>query len=48
MNCCQLKKRSFESRQWATKMGLNTLANRLSTLANWGQLLEAWLALNVG
>ena len=21
--------------QWAIKMGLNTLANRLSTLANW-------------
>ena len=30
-----LNKFSFESRQWAIKMGLNTLANRLNTLANW-------------
>ena len=45
MNCFQLKKKSFESRQWAIKMGLNTLANRLSAVANWPELLEAWLAL---
>ena len=30
-----IEKKSFESRHWAIKMGLNTLANRLSTLANW-------------
>ena len=35
MNCCQLKKWSFESQQWAIKLRLNTLLNRLSTLANW-------------
>ena len=35
MNCCQFKKWSFESRQWAITMWLNRLANRLSTLANW-------------
>ena len=35
MNCFQLKKWSFEPLQWAIKMGLNTSANRLSTLANW-------------
>ena len=35
MNCCQLKKSSYESRQWAIKLGLNTLANHLSALGNW-------------
>ena len=30
-----IEKMSFESWQWAIKMGLNMLANRLSTLANW-------------
>ena len=30
-----LNKFSFESWQWTFKMKLNTLANRLSTLANW-------------
>ena len=29
MNSCQMKKWRFESRQWAIKMGLNTLVNRL-------------------
>ena len=45
MSCCQLKKWSFESRERAIKMGLNTLATRLSTLANWPEWFESLLAL---